>query len=210
MSARVLLFENDARFATLVRALLRAAQHDVEVVSRGESARRATGHARFDAIVVDLGPCDEDGLDLVRWLASRADTPILVCARGRSRGSILEALRVGASGYLFHEDLADRLVPAVEELMTGGVPMSAGAARVLLDRLRAMPDDDARTVPLTPREGDVLRELARGLTYQQVAGVLSVSANTVRAHVRSIYEKLEVTSRTEAVMAGLRMGLLAV
>jgi len=209
--SRVLVVEDDERFAHAAALLLRAAHREVVVAKDARSAREAIAEGeRFDAFVVDLGLPDEDGVELVRWLAARAPhTPILVSTVARARATILDAVRAGASGYLFKEDMARRLAPAVEELMLGGAPMSAGAAQVVLERLRTT-SDEAPRASLTPREADVLRELARGLTYEQVAIVLGVSANTVRAHVRSIYEKLDAATRTEAVLTAIRMGLLEV
>lgn len=211
--SRVLVVEDDERFAQAAALLLRRAHREVVVASDARSAREAASSGRFDAFVVDLGLPDEDGVELVRWLAGRAPhAPILVSTVARARATILDAVRAGASGYLFKEDMARRLAPAVEELLLGGAPMSAGAAQVVLDRLRSVREDAERSsaATLTPRERDVLRELARGLTYEQVAVVLGVSANTVRAHVRSIYEKLDAATRTEAVLTAIRMGLIDV
>jgi DNA-binding NarL/FixJ family response regulator len=213
-TSRVLVVEEEPARAAAAKRLLRAARFEVCIANDSGAARAVLGAiprdgSRFDAIVLDLDGLDDDALELVRCLAAHA--PVLVSATARSDATILETLRAGASGYLFREDAQRRLPSAVQELLGGGAPLSAGAARALLDRLRRSGEREVRHDPsLTPRERDVLRELARGLTYEEVARTLEVSTNTVRAHVRSLYEKLGVATRTEAVMTGLRLGLVTV
>ncbi|MCZ7680692.1 MAG: response regulator [Sandaracinaceae bacterium] len=108
--SRVLVVEDDERFAQAAALLLRRAHREVVVASDARSAREAASSGRFDAFVVDLGLPDEDGVELVRWLAGRAPhAPILVSTVARARATILDAVRAGASGYLFKEDMARRL-----------------------------------------------------------------------------------------------------
>ncbi len=126
---------------------------------------------------------------------------------------IRAALRAGARGYLFKEDLGRRLVVAIEEALQGGIPMSTAVAELLLAQLRvgggeAISAQDAASGPLTTREHQVLQRLARSLTYDETAADLGVSINTVRSYVRTIYDKLDVSTRTEAVLAALERGFL--
>jgi DNA-binding NarL/FixJ family response regulator len=125
-------------------------------------------------------------------------------------GRTLEAIRGGARGYLFKDDLGRGLEPALNEAFAGGAPMSRPVARLLLEELqRQLPPASELRPALTDRERQVIEQLARGLSYEQVALVLEISTNTVRSYVRTIYDKLCVSSKTEAVLAAVRLGIIA-
>ncbi len=159
-------------------------------------------------MLIDLGLPDCEGIELVSEFASAGLGPVLVLTGARASSSILGAMRAGADGYLLKEDLATGLLPALEELWRGGAPLSSAAARVLVTSMRRVPRPLPSGRALSRREEAVLRELARGLTYDQVASALSMSVNTVRTHVKSIYEKLQASTRTEALKIAHDFGLL--
>lgn len=210
MGHEVLLVEDDERFGLVVSALLEAGSFRVHRARDARDARRIAKDTAPGAMVVDLGLPDCDGIDLVRELALGADhPPILVLTSARAPSAVVSALRAGASGYLYKEDVVRRLVAAMDELLAGGAPLSGEAAQAVLAALRgsgARDDEPGRA--LTAREREVLAQLARGLTYEQVASVLEVSVNTVRTHVKTIYEKLDASTRTEAVLTAVQKGLL--
>lgn len=167
----------------------------------------------FDAACVDLELPDGDGTDVVRRLTEgNPELPVIVLTVHRSDSRILAAFRAGARGYLLKEQTGQRLVPALQEALEGGAPMSPAVARKILALVSSLPtplaerSDEPR---LTARETDVLRAFAAGQTYAQTAAELGISINTLRSHVRSCYEKLCVGTRTEAVMSALQLGLLA-
>jgi DNA-binding NarL/FixJ family response regulator len=168
--------------------------------------------ARPDVGFIDLGLPDGDGVDLIAQLGHRwADTPLVALTVARADARVMAAFRAGARGYLLKEDVGDRLSRAVEEALEGGAPMSAAVARKVLRMVAQLPD--ARPVadcgePLTEREIRVVQELSSGCSYAQAAASLYISVNTLRTHVRSVYRKLSVGSKTEAVMAALQLGLL--
>ena len=113
---------------------------------------------------------------------------------------IFDSLRAGASGYLLKKRVPAELVPAVEEVHAGGSPMSMQIARKVVDYFARPRPATAGLEQLTAREDEILRLLARGCFDKQIADQLAISINTVRAHLRHIYEKLHVQSRTEAVV----------
>lgn len=202
----VLVVESDPAFGAAIAALLDASGLHVERADAGVPA------GPFAAILVDIG--GRDAHAVVRNVAARAPgSPILAIADGGEPEVVLAAIRAGAQGFLLRRDVARRLVPALDELRHGGAPLSHEAGKVVLASLRS--DEPAPgsgvhdTVVLTPREHDVLCELAKGLTYEQVAAALDVSVNTVRTRVKAIYDKLGASTRTEAVVAAMQRGLLA-
>jgi DNA-binding NarL/FixJ family response regulator len=207
---RLLLVEDDSK----LRALLGAACPDAwqaTLVGNGAEALRHVRAASFDLALVDLGLPDIDGVELIRSIAgARPDLPIVVLTICTSERRILDAFRAGAQGYVFKEDLGRGLGPLLDQVIAGGAPMSRAVARLVLDQVRATPQG-ARIEPraiLTDREQQVVEQLAHGLSYDEVGAVLKISQNTVRSYIRTIYEKLSVSTKTEAVLAALRMGLL--
>lgn len=201
----ILVVESDARFGAAVAALLEASG------LRVDRARTRFPAGPFAAVLVDIGA--RDAYAVVRSVAASASgAPILVIADASDAEIVLAAIRAGAQGFLVRRDVARRLVPALDELLLGGAPLSREAGKALVASLRAGEPPRSgvhETIVLTPREHDVLRELAKGLTYEQVALALDVSVNTVRTRVKAIYEKLGASTRTEAVVTAMQHGLLA-
>jgi DNA-binding NarL/FixJ family response regulator len=214
---RLLVVEDDHRLLELLDRSLRPPGWQPVLATTGAEA---LAHLRADDAIavglVDLGLPDVDGIALVKHLATAYPAlPVVILTVCTDARRILEAFRAGARGYLFKEDLATMLAPALDEALAGGAPMSRAVARVLLAQVRG----DGRPVPVAPpgepspdlttRERQVIEQLARGLSYDDVARILVISPNTVRSHVRAIYEKLAVSSKTEAVLAALRLGLVS-
>lgn len=213
MAAEIVVVEDDSRFGAVLRELLTAAGHRVDVVTSVASARaRARSRAsRADLFVVDLGLPDGDGVELTRELVAHG-ARVIVLTGARASSAVRDALGAGASGFLYKEDAARGLSGAIDYVLAGGAALSPCAARALIERAELPPEpippEPARA--LTPREREVLEQLARGLTYDQVGSVLELSVNTVRSHVKTLYAKLDAATRTEAVVAGVRAGLIRV
>jgi two-component system nitrate/nitrite response regulator NarL len=209
----VLIVEDDPRFSLLIEGMLRSAGFTVRCASGGIAALAFAAEHGPEVAVVDLGLPDCEGTELVRQLA-RSDTRVLVLTGPRTAAEVIGAIRAGAAGFLFKEDLGRRLVPAIDDILEGGAPLSAAATKALMAEVRGesgtrrtSPQQDA-SERLTAREREVLAALARGLTYDQVGMVLDVSGNTVRTHIRKLYQKLGAASRTEAVLAAMERGVL--
>jgi DNA-binding NarL/FixJ family response regulator len=165
-------------------------------------------------ILVDLALRDVDAIDLVRRIARR-NQPVPVLAIG-ARGDdarIIAAIRAGVHGCIYVDDPRERFVGAAKEALDGGLPLSRGMAHLLIEHVRRLgrhASAERRAIrPLTEREQVVLRQMARGQRYEDIGCALGVSLNTVRSYVRSVYEKLDVSSRTEAVLVGMKLGIVA-
>jgi DNA-binding NarL/FixJ family response regulator len=117
---------------------------------------------------------------------------------------IFHALAAGASGYLLKRMPPKQLLEAIEDVCSGGSPMSAPIARKVVQSFKTAPARSDESAELSPREHSVLDGLAAGLAYKQIADQLGVSIHTVRNYIRRIYEKLHVRTRTEAVAKFLR------
>lgn len=206
---RLLLLQPDPEFARALAATLDAAHVGVTRVSSSAEALSALSLFLPDVAMIDLVLPDGDGIELIAEISRRQPTlPIVVVTSENDDARILGAIRAGASGYLFKDDLGPRIVAVIEEAMRGGTPLSRPVARLLLQACRGSGRDKAASVDLTRRENTVVGMLAEGKSYAEVGQRLGVSENTVRSHVRSIYDKLGVRSKTEAVIAALRLGIV--
>jgi len=133
---------------------------------------------------------------------------------------VIEAVKAGASGYLLKGASASKVVEAIREVHAGGSVIQPSLARRLLRHFH-VPEDpkgppagpplrEEHTRPLTEREIEILRLIAKGLSNNEAAHVLDLSRATVRTHLEHIYEKLDVTNRVEAVTEGLRKGIIEI
>jgi DNA-binding NarL/FixJ family response regulator len=209
----ILVVEDNAPTAALICTIL--AEADFQGVSVAETARQAElamARRAPDLVLLDLGLPDGDGVTVIERARARAFAkPILVLTGATRDDQVLRALRAGADGYLFKEDLNHELVPGLREVARGGAALSGGAARaaLLALRQRSEPTSGAAISPsLTKRELQVLESLSFGGGYAEVARDLGVEINTVRTHVRTLYRKLGVENRAEAVNLGWSHGLL--
>lgn len=165
-----------------------------------------------DMLVVDLGLPDGNGADLIRSAArKRPDCDALVVTVFGDDQHVIGAIEAGATGYILKDSPPGELIRCLRQLRDGGSPISPSIARRLLARMRAPADKPAAAQansPLTEREAEILRLIAKGLSFADVGGVLLISPHTVVAHVKKIYRKLSVHSRGEAVFEATQLGLL--
>jgi DNA-binding NarL/FixJ family response regulator len=211
----MLVVEDDRRLGAVLERLLGSSEIEAVIAPSGKRALELVARSTFDLVLVDLGLPDLDGVDLITQVVARCPrTPVLVLTIVSAEERIFAALRAGACGYLYKEDLGSRLLPAIDEALGGGTPMSPDVTRLLVEHVRrggasTGQEHDRRADILSERERAVLERFASGERYEDVARALDVSVNTVRSHVRSIYDKLDVCSKTEAVVVATRLGLLA-
>lgn len=174
-----------------------------------EAALSKLRHQAPDVLLADIGLPGMTGIEGVRLLRERfPDLRILMLTVYGDDDHVFEAICAGASGYLLKDTPPERLIAALGELVGGGAPMSPEIARKVLAMFtRFAPPRDDQCV-LTPRERDLLRLLADGHSYKTAAKELGLAVDTIRFHVRNVYEKLHVHSKSEAVAAALRRGIL--
>ena len=165
-----------------------------------------------DVALVDLGLPDGDGSELIADLQAAGRTKVIVITVFDDRASVMRAVRSGADGYLVKDSLQPEVAAAIEALNNGGAPMSASAAVHMLALAREQTQVSAPTgeplVSLTKRETEMLEVLARGLSFKEAAGALNISRHTVDDHMKSIYRKLSVHSRAEAVYEAISQQLI--
>ena len=166
----------------------------------GREALRVLPAEAPDVIVMDIQMPGMTGIECTLSLKELLPkTPILILTVSADTQTVFRALEAGADGYLLKRSRPDQLQTAIQEVLEGGAPMTSEIARRVVASFReraARRDEKAR---LTPREEEVLGYLSKGFANKEIAVKMSVSYETVRDHLRNIYEKLHVHSRTEAV-----------
>lgn len=212
---RVLLVEDQGWLLEDLSRLLGGGDGSLEVAAACESGEAALDAmergATFDLALVDLGLPGISGVELIRSIRRlRPDAVSVAFTIFDDNATVFDALRAGARGYLLKSTPPSGLRPALLEAAEGGAPMTPSIARRVVELVAKSPDRHAESVPapsLTARERDVLSLLAKGHTYQDAATALDIRLTTVQTHVKSIYSKLEVASKAEAVAVALRLGL---
>lgn len=164
-----------------------------------------------DVMLMDihLGDGMMSGIEGVRRLkAIHPKMEILMLTVYEENEKIFDSLCAGASGYLLKKTPPEEILKAIGEVKNGGAPISASIARRVLDLFKTVAPPSLPEVNLTPREREILEHLVRGSSYKKIAADLFVSIDTVASHIKHIYEKLHVHSKSEAVAKALKHRLV--
>jgi DNA-binding NarL/FixJ family response regulator len=185
----------------------------VAVAATGEEAVAASRRHRPDVVLADIQMPRLDGLDAARQILAMTPAPKVIMLTTFDLDEYLyQAMRAGASGFLVKDTPRDQLVAAVRTVAAGDALLSSSVARRLIERFvqaaPAAPGQTAARPSLSPRETDVWRALARGLSNAEIAAELFVSEATVKTHVARILAKLQVRDRLQAVIAAYETGLI--
>lgn len=160
-----------------------------------------------DVVLMDINLPGMNGVECVRQLkAALPKLQVLMLTVYEDSDSLFNSFKAGASGYLLKRTASARLLEAIHEVNTGGSPMTPQLARRVVQFFSVPPavKEDAEVARLTPGEREFLDQLANGYAYKEIADRMKISIDTVRSYVRTVYEKLHVHSRTEAVVKYLR------
>jgi DNA-binding NarL/FixJ family response regulator len=157
---------------------------------------------------MDIDMPGMNGIDAVTKVRStNKEIPILMLTVFDDNQHVFDAICAGASGYLLKKHISTKLFSAIEEVLEGGAPMSPSIARMVLSSMQTKFTVE-NSYQLTPKEKEVLTSLSRGNSYKMIASQFEISLDTVRSHIRKIYEKLHVHSQTEAVSKAINEKLV--
>ena len=162
---------------------------------------------RPDIIFMDIDMPGMTGIEAVKKIrAFNTELPILMLTVFDDNYHVFEAICAGASGYLLKKHISTKLFDSVDEILAGGAPMSPSIARMVIGSMQQKPVQT--DYQLTAREKEILTSLSKGNSYKMIASEYSISMDTVRTHIKKIYQKLQVHSQTEAVSKAINEKLV--
>ena len=216
---KVIFVENDPNVRLrLQRAINGLADiHEIGSAATYREADALVSQFKFQMLIVDLDLPDGFGLDLIRRTATNMpEVDIMVLANANDDPHVVSAIESGATGYVLKTELENSLVSAIRLLAAGGSPVSPEVAKSVLRALRTYTTHtiEKTTAPIQPnplseRETEILQLLAKGMSFNEIGDILTISPHTVTAHIKKIYRKLQVHSRGEAVYEAAQMGLIS-
>jgi DNA-binding NarL/FixJ family response regulator len=195
----------------VARDLAEAGYEVVATAGEGAQAVRIAGAVRPQVVVLDLQLPDLSGVEVIRGLVGAVpEVRVLVLSASGEHQDVLDAVKAGAAGYLVKSAAREEFLTAVRRTADGDTVFTPGLAALVLGeyrRLAAAPKADAQTPRLTDRETEVLRLVAKGLSYKQIAERLVLSHRTVQNHVQNTLGKLQLHNRVELVRYAIEQGL---
>ncbi|MGI8411789.1 MAG: response regulator [Solirubrobacteraceae bacterium] len=211
---RVLLADDDDLMRAGLVELL-GADPGIEIVGQAATGRAAVELGRRlmpDVVLMDVRMPDLDGIAATGELGRAAPgVRVLILTTFEQDDYIFGGLRAGASGFLLKRTRPEELIAAVHTIATGDSLLSPSITRRVIDRMAQQPTpkltDQANLAELTPREREVLKLIARGLSNREIAAVLGIEESTIRTHVKRILAKLELRDRVQAVIFAYETGL---
>ncbi|MGD0813775.1 MAG: response regulator transcription factor [Verrucomicrobiota bacterium] len=170
-----------------------------------ETALKEVPNHPPDVVLMDINLPRMKGVECVRQLKILLpQVQILMLTVYEDSDSLFNSLKAGASGYLLKRTASARLLEAIHDVHGGGSPMTPQLARRVVQFFTKPPGDDSPLARLAPGEKEFLDQLSKGYAYKEIADRMKISIDTVRSYVRTVYEKLHVHSRTDAVVKYLR------
>ena len=162
-----------------------------------------------DVVIMDIDMPGINGIEGVKLIRkSYPNLQILMFTVFDDEEKVFAAIKAGAAGYILKNAEPGRLVQAIKEVYDGGAPMTPGIARKVLQQFQTILPEQKKDYNLSPREKEVLSLLVEGHSYKMIAAKLNITYDTVRSHMKKIYEKLYVASMTEAVAKALNQKLI--
>lgn len=207
MSIRVAIVEDNAGICEELEQIVSAAPglSCVGVCRNLKAALQKIPPLTPDVVIMDIQLPDGSGIECTSRLKRQLpNTQILMFTIYEDSEQICKALEAGASGYILKRSTPDAIVRAIHEIKEGGVPMTGDVARKVIQTFRRSPSAADAKEKLTRREEDIMELLVMGCLSKEIADRLSIGIETVNSHLKHIYEKLHVRSRTEAVVKYLR------
>jgi DNA-binding NarL/FixJ family response regulator len=207
MQIKVAIVDDDEGIRASLAALIRrsSAFRLAGEYADAESALREIPNHPPDVVLMDINLPGIKGVECVRQLKVRSPAvQFLMLTVYEDSDSLFNSLKAGASGYLLKRTASARLLEAIRDVHAGGSPMTPQLARRVVQFFSQPAKQASAVLALTPGEREFLEQLANGYAYKEIADRMNISIDTVRSYVRTVYEKLHVHSRTEAVVKYLR------
>lgn len=205
----ILLYEDNLLLSESIQSMLHLNER-VKLIGAHPNPMDVKSHLALkpDLLIMDIDMPGMNGIEAVKRVRSiNKEIPILMLTVFDDNQHVFDAICAGASGYLLKKHISTKLFSAIEEVLEGGAPMSPSIARMVLTSLKKN-NELENPYQLTPKEKEVLTSLSKGNSYKLIAAEFQISIDTVRTHIRKIYEKLQVHSQTEAVAKAINEKLV--
>jgi DNA-binding NarL/FixJ family response regulator len=210
MAYAILLYEDNLLLSESIQTMLRL-NTNIELVGSFESPVAVSTHLKEftpDLLIMDIDMPVMNGIQAVEHVRKiDKNIPILMLTVFDDNQHVFDAICAGASGYILKKHISTRLFSSIEEAMEGGAPMSPSIARMVVASMQQKPKVD-NPYQLTAREQEVLTSLSKGNSYKLIAAEFAISMDTVRSHIKKVYEKLHVHSQAEAVSKAIHEKLV--
>lgn len=211
MSVKVAIYEdNDILRETL--SYLVMGTEALELTGAWPNPVGITDHCALnkpDVILMDIDMPEMTGIEATAIVKERFPTVnIMILTIFKDKDKVFEALCAGATGYLLKKSSAVQIIEAIQELDRGGSPMSGEIARKVLEFFTVSPVGKGNGYELSARETEILKHLVNGLSYKMIADASHITISTVQFHIKSIYRKLHVNSKSEAIIKTIREKLI--
>jgi DNA-binding NarL/FixJ family response regulator len=209
MSISLILYDDDDPLRETIASMLTIDGRYTVVGSFDSvlSVREQVAELKPDIIMMDIDMPGRTGIAAVTEIRSQGLViPIIMLTVFDDSQTVFEAIRAGASGYLLKKHLSTKLFDALDEILQGGAPMSPAVAHMVIASMQA--PANSNPYQLTRREQEILVSLAGGNSYKMMADQFKVTIDTVRAHIKKVYQKMHVRSQTEAVSKALKEKLV--
>ena len=204
---RVLLFEDNEDFIDSMKELIHDSS-DIALCDVYNHCKDVVRHIEFhhpDIVVMDIDMPIQNGLQGLREIrAAGLETIVIMLTVFDDNDRVFQAVCGGASGYLLKSTAPEKILDGIREAVNGGAPMTPSVAKQVLKLFSAPFQKSEDLQKLTPKEHEVLSFLVRGYSYKMIASDLQISIETIRYHVKNIYAKLHVNSKSEAVAKALQ------
>lgn len=211
----VLIVEDDTFMQTRLQGILLnlGYKHDEIILTDSlKAVKDKVDLSKIAFALVDLGLPDGNGISLIEQLSLvNADIPILVISAWSTEEAILKSIQAGATGYLLKERDDLEVSISIRSVLRGGAPIDPFIARHIMAKIPQTPTTSTETQPnerLTNREYEILALVATGISNKEIADIVQLSRYTVETHIRHVYRKLSVSTRTKAVNTARQLGIL--
>ncbi len=208
---KILIYEDNEDFADSIKDLINHAS-GMQVLAHFTHAKDAIRQIRLykpDIVLMDIDMPVTNGLEGLRNIrAEKMEVTIIMLTVFDDNDRIFQSICYGASGYILKKTAPDKMISFIQEAQDGGAPMTPSVARQVLKLFSQPFQFNIELQKLTPRENDVLSLLVRGYSYKMAAGEINISIETLRYHIKNIYTKLHVNSKSEAVAKAIQNKLV--
>jgi DNA-binding NarL/FixJ family response regulator len=211
MATPILIFEDNANLRESLISLLELTQQYEVLAARPDcnEVKELVEDLKPKVVLMDIDMPGINGIEAVKKIRLiDKNVQVIMLTVFDDNNHVFDALSAGANGYLLKKYISEKLIHSIQEVLDGGAPMSPSIARMIINNMQKPANAPAYDYQLTAREKEILQLLARGNSFKMIAAEVCVSIDTVRTHIKHIYDKLHVHSQVEAVSKAINERLV--